>query len=91
MAEIEIIQTNAFLKAYKKLRDNQKDAVDEAVGAIVANPGLGEAKKGDLAGVYVYKFKCHSQLFLMAYEYDPAARVLLLLGTHENFYRDLKR
>lgn len=91
MAEIEIVQSNAFLKAYKKLHDNQKDAVDDAVRAIVANPGPGEAKKGDLAGVYVYKFKCHSQLFLMAYEYDPATRVLLLLGTHENFYRDLKR
>jgi hypothetical protein len=28
---------------------------------------------------------------LLAYEYDPHARMLLLLGSHENFYRDLKR
>ncbi|GAO35710.1 hypothetical protein SCT_1101 [Sulfuricella sp. T08] len=91
MASVEVIQTNAFIKAYKRLHDNQKDVVDEAVGAIVSNPELGEAKKGDLAGIYVYKFKCHRQLFLVAYEYAPSTRVLLLLGTHENFYRDLKR
>lgn len=91
MADIRIQQTNAFLRAYKKLHNNQKDAVDRAVAAIVRDPTLGEAKKGDLAGVFVYKFDCVSQLFLLAYEYDPASRLLLLVGTHESFYRNLKR
>ncbi len=91
MAEVRVQQTNAFLRAYKKLRDNQKDAVDGAVAAIVADPTLGVAKKGDLNGVFVYKFDCINQLFLLAYEFDPATRVLLLVGTHENFYRNLKR
>jgi hypothetical protein len=27
----------------------------------------------------------------LAYEYDPETRLLLLVGTHENFYRNLKR
>ncbi|MFA7241473.1 MAG: type II toxin-antitoxin system RelE/ParE family toxin [Sulfuricellaceae bacterium] len=27
---------------------------------------------------------------LLAYEYDPATRLLLLVGAHENFYRELK-
>jgi len=45
----------------------------------------------DLAGVFVYKFKCNDQLTLLAYEYDPKTRLLLLLGSHENFYRNLKR
>ncbi|MCF6345777.1 MAG: type II toxin-antitoxin system RelE/ParE family toxin [Thiomicrorhabdus sp.] len=27
----------------------------------------------------------------MAYEYDFASRVLLLVGSHENFYRQMKR
>jgi hypothetical protein len=57
----------------------------------VRDPAVGEAKKGDLAGVYVYKFKCCGQLTLLAYEYDPKTRLLLLLGSHENFHRDLKR
>ena len=91
MADIRVLQANAFLRAYKKLRNNQKDAVDRAVADIVRDPGLGEAKKGDLSGVYVHKFECVNQLFLLAYEYDPATRVLLLVGAHENFYRNLKR
>lgn len=91
MAEICVQQTNVFLRAYKKLHNNQKEAVDRAVAEIVREPAIGEAKKGDLSGVYVYKFDCVNQLFLLAYEYDPATRVLLLVGTHENFYRNLKR
>jgi len=51
---------------------------------------IGEPKTGDLAGVYVYKFKCVGLFFLLAYEFDPTTRTLLLVGTHENFYRDLK-
>ena len=90
MAEVLIQQTNAFLRAYKKLHNNQKDAVDQAVAAIILDPSIGEAKKGDLAGVYVHKFDCVNQLFLLAYEYDPETRLLLLVGTHENFYRTLK-
>ena len=88
---IQVIQSNSFVRAYKRLHGNQKDAVDEAVALIVANPTSGEAKKGDLAGVFVFKFDCVNQLYLLAYEYDPQTRVLLLVGTHENFYRNLKR
>lgn len=91
MAEVQILQSAAFRRAYKRLHPNQKADVDEAVQSIVADPALGEAKKGDLAGVYVYKFQCNGQLTLLAYEYDPATRLLLLLGAHENFYRELKR
>lgn len=91
MAKIHVQQTNVFLRAYKKLHNNQKDAVDQAVADIVRDPDIGEAKKGDLSGVYVHKFDCVNQLFMLAYEYDPTTRVLLLVGTHENFYRNLKR
>lgn len=91
MTEIRVQQTNAFLRAYKRLHKNQKDIVDRAVMDIVRAPTIGEAKKGDLSGVYVHKFDCMNQLFLLAYEYDPITRVLLLVGTHENFYRNLKR
>ena len=90
MTDIVVLQTNAFLRAYKKLHNNQKDAIDQAVADIVLDPVIGEQKKGDLAGIYVYKFKCVGQLFLLAYEFDPTTRTLLLVGTHENFYRKLK-
>lgn len=91
MNQVQVLQSTPFRRAYKKLHPNQKADVDDAVTAIIADPTLGEAKKGDLAGAYVYKFQCVGQLFLLAYEYDPATRLLLLLGSHENFYRDLKR
>ena len=91
MADIQVIQTNAFLRAYKRLQSNQKDGVDQAIADIIRDPAIGEAKKGDLSGVYVHKFDCVNQLFLLAYEYDPTVRVLLLIGSHENFYRNLKR
>lgn len=93
MAEpvVQVLQSAAFSRAYKKLHKNQKADVDVAVDVIVKSPDLGEPKHGDLAGVYVYKFKSQNQLMLLAYEYDPKTRMLLLLGSHENFYRKLKR
>ena len=81
----------AFKRAYKKLAAGHQAVVDEAVQAIVADPEAGEQKKGDLAGVYVYKFSLNRRQMLLAYEWDPKTRLLLLLGSHENFYRDLKR
>ncbi len=81
----------AFKKAYKKLHANKKSEVDNAIRAIIKNPKIGEEKKGDLAGIFVYKFKVHHQEILLAYEWSPKERLLLALGVHENFYRGLKR
>ena len=88
---VQMQQSAMFKRAYKRLHANQKADVDDAVVGIVPDPTIGEPKKGDLAGVYVHKFKCNDQQMLLAYEYDPGTRLLLLLGSHENFYRDLKR
>lgn len=88
---VQVLQSAAFARTYKKLHQDQKLDVDTAVDVIIKTPDVGEPKRGDLAGVYVYKFKSNNQLMLLAYEYDPEARMLLLLGSHENFYRDLKR
>jgi len=81
----------SFKKAYKKLHDKAKSKVNDAIRAIIQNPEIGQEKKGDLTGVFVYKFKIHHQEFLLAYEWDPTERLLLALGVHENFYRDLKK
>ena len=88
---VQVLQSATFARTYKKLQKNQKPDVDAAVEVIINTPEVGEPKRGDLAGVYVYKFKSNSQLMLLAYEYDPETRMLLLLGSHENFYRELKR
>jgi hypothetical protein len=87
---VTVFEGSGFKRAYKRLHSNQKADVDAVVAAIVADPTLGDAKVGDLAGVFVYKFQCVKQTYLLAYEYDPETRILLLVGAHENFYRSLK-
>ncbi len=81
----------AFKKAYKKLPRSHQLMVNDAIKAIIQNPEIGDEKRGDLSGIYIYKFKIHHQEFLLAYEWDSMQRLLLALGVHENFYRDLKR
>lgn len=88
---MRILQSNQFQKQIKKLHSQTKAIVDTAVKEILANPHIGEAKVGDLEGVYVYKFRIHHQLMLLAYVFTPTSLTLLSLGSHENFYRDLKR
>ena len=91
MPDVEVRQMPAFKKAYKKLHKSEKVEVDAAIREIIANPQIGEPKKGDIAGVYVHKFKVNKRETLLAYEWDVKLRLLLLLGSHENFYRDLKQ
>ncbi len=90
---MKLIATPRFARATKKLHPGEKEALDKAARAIAANPGIGEMKKGDLAGVRVYKYRVKAQLVLVAYRVaqDEDAIKLLAFGSHENFYRDLKR
>lgn len=89
----QVLQTRRFAKAYKKLHDNVACDVDAAVGEIAADPNVGEQKKGDLADLWVFKFRSQGQLWLLGYTRDDAVRLVYLeaLGSHENFYRDAKR
>jgi len=89
----EIRQTRRFARAYKKLHDALMADVDAAVAVIAQNPDAGEKKKGDLARLWVYKFRCNGQLYLLGYTRDDVVRLVYLeaLGSHENFYRDLKQ
>ena len=91
MIEVTVRQMPAFKKTYKKLLANEKVLVDKAIKAIIENPNLGQEKKGDLRGVFVYKFMSDHQEKLLAYEWSPQDRLLVALGVHENFYRDLKK
>ncbi|MBA2650380.1 MAG: type II toxin-antitoxin system RelE/ParE family toxin [Legionella sp.] len=90
VSDIQIKQMSSFKKTYKKLPNEHRLIVNEAIRAIMHSPKSGEEKKGDLSGVYVYKFKIHQQHMLLAYEWTTTKRLLLALGAHENFYRDLK-
>ncbi len=87
----QVFQSPLFERKKKRLNQAVITVLDKEVRRICEAPEAGEAKKGDLAGVFVHKFKVHNRLFLLAYEYDENELLLLALGEHENFYRDLKR
>ncbi|MBU2774465.1 type II toxin-antitoxin system RelE/ParE family toxin [Acidithiobacillus ferrooxidans] len=88
----EVRQTRRFSRSYKKLHDKVVADVDAAVAAIAENPDIGEKKRGDLAQLWVYKFRSQNQLYLLGYIRDDDVRLVWLeaIGSHENFYRDLK-
>ena len=91
---MEIIQTNRFKKVYKKLHSNQLAEVNKAIETVINNPDIGEQKKGSLSWLRVYKFKVLGQLTLLGYAIEKTGRIALVLvdiGSHENFYRDLQR
>lgn len=89
---MRLLVTPSFVRATKKLHPPQKLELDTALRAISENPIAGETKVGDLAGIRVYKFRLSNQIYLLAYRIlDTESLKLLTLGSHENFYRDLKR
>ncbi len=89
--DVIVVQMPLFNRKYKKLHVQEKKEVDSAIRSIVENPNIGQEKKGDLSGIFVYKFKLNIQEMLLAYEWNEKTRTLVALGVHENFYRDLKR
>ncbi len=86
-------QTRAFGRTYKKLNNSLPAAVDNAVAEVSKNPFVGDKKKGDLAELYVHKFRHKTLIYLLGYTLDTEVRLVYLeaVGPHENFYRDLKR
>ncbi len=87
----EIIQSPIFAKQKKKLHKKQIKDLDKAVKSIYQNPNIGVAKIGDLQGVQVFKFKSQNQQLLLACEVVESTLYLYTFGSHENFYRNLKK
>ena len=89
---MRILVTPSCERSIKKLHPNQKKSLDKAIKAIASKPEIGEAKVGDLEGIYVYKFKLVDRQWLLGYRVISSKKItLLLIGPHENFYRDLKK
>jgi hypothetical protein len=47
------------------------------------------AGKGDLRGVFVHKLKLKATQYLLAYRRVGGDLELVMIGPHENYYRDL--
>ena len=91
----EIRFTGAAEKYLKKIREKAlKKAFKEALEEISRDPYIGELKTGDLAGVYcldIYYCKTNYELAYKIYEESGQRVVVILAGTRENFYAELKR
>lgn len=86
-----IIQSPLFLKKKKCLHKSEVKALDDAVRKIIEKPEIGQLKAGDLRGVRVYKFRTMETWTLLAYEVSDDTLYLYTFGSHENFYRALKK
>ena len=93
---LNILAVPSFTRIFKKLHDKDKKVIQAAITQLAKNPAKGQEKKGDLSGVFVFKFKLNSQETLLGYRLEPDKNapqdlVLLAVGPHENFYTQLKR
>lgn len=87
----QVSQSPLFERKKKRLTREEIVVLDDEIRRICEAPETGEMKKGDLTGVSIHKFKVRDRLYLLAYGFDENEILLLALGAHENFYRDLKR
>ena len=87
---MKIFQSRSFGKTVKKFNKKEKLALDDAVKEIAKNPSVGTEKKGELRGIFVYKFKIPRTEFLLSYRLVGEDLELITIGPHENYYRDLK-
>ena len=90
MITVKILQSRSFQNKVKKLRKKEKIALDAEINTIVGNPSIGVEKKGDLRRIFIHKFKIKAILYLLSYRLKDENLELVMLGPHENYYRDLK-
>ncbi len=87
---MKIFQSRSFKNKVKKFTKAQKNNLDKEIRKIAENPSIGSEKKGDLRGVFVHKFKIYTLQYLLAYRFKGENLELIMIGPHENYYRDLK-
>ncbi len=93
MTEVRFLPPAA--KFLKKLKDkNLKMLYQEAIDNIRQDHTVGKAKTGDLAGVYGYDIYYNRTNYELAYSVvyqNDKIIVIIMAGTRENFYDELKR
>lgn len=89
----EIIPSKHVIKYLKKLKEKplKEKFLTTIYEDIAVNPHAGDQKSGDLAGIWSTGFKYAGTTYRIAYEIkDDTVIPILLCGTHENFYTQLK-
>jgi hypothetical protein len=80
-----------FRKFVKKQTRPLQLSIEDEIEKILENPSIGESKKGDLLGFRVHKFSFKNQSLLIVYKVSPNEMLFYMVGSHENFYRKLKK
>jgi mRNA-degrading endonuclease RelE of RelBE toxin-antitoxin system len=88
---MKIYQSRSFEKKVKKMSKTEKDSLDQEIRKIAENSAIGEEKKGDLREIFLHKFKIKTTQYLLAYRKIGKDLELVMIGQHENYYRDLKQ
>ena len=92
MTEVRFLPPAA--RFLKKLKDKKlKTLYQEAIDKIREDHTVGTAKVGDLSGIYGYDIFYNKTKYELAYrvEYvEDKIIVVILAGTRENFYEELK-
>ncbi|MEW6102976.1 MAG: type II toxin-antitoxin system RelE/ParE family toxin [bacterium] len=88
---MKIYQSKIFESKAKRFSKQEKEILDEEVKRIIENPLVGEEKRGDLRGIYIHKFKIKALQYLLSYRMINDELELIMIGSHENYYRDLKK
>ena len=93
MAEVRFLPPAA--KFLKKIKDKKlRTLYQEVIDKIREDHTVGEAKSGDLSGIYGYDIYYNKTNYELAYrvEYvDDKIIVVIMAGTRENFYNELKK
>ena len=80
---------------FKKIKDKRLlNTFKNAIDKIKDNPYIGSQKSGDLRGIHGYDVYYNGQNYEIAYriyEENDKLIVIILAGTRENFYEELKR
>lgn len=87
---MKIKQSRSFERKVKSFKKQEKKILDKEVRKIFNNPTIEQEKKGELRGIFVHKFKIHTLKYLLSYRFIGDDLELIMIGPHENYYRDLK-
>ena len=91
----EIGYSKSVERYFKKIKDKKLlAAYKSAIDKLKLNPYIGTQKCGDLRGIFGYDVKyagINYELTYRIYEENSLFVVIILAGTRENFYDELKR
>ena len=91
----DVKYSKAAERYLKKIKDiNLKEAFKTSIDKLKIDPYIGVQKSGDLRGIYGFDVKYKGINYELAYRiYNEKGKliIILLAGTRENFYNELKR